>query len=164
MIEKIIALSLKKPLIIVLLLVSVIAAGVYQYRRLPTDAFPDISPVMVPIFAEAHGMAPEEIERLITFPIESAMNGLPKVKQIKSNPFDNYCTATINITIVDTTIPTWDFSPTNQNLEFGDALLYDLDASDLSGINSYWKNDTINFNIDSNGVLTNTTILTPRTY
>ena len=84
MIEKIIALSLKKRLIIVLLLVSVIAAGVYQYRRLPTDAFPDISPVMVPIFAEAHGMAPEEIERLITFPIESAMNGLPGVKLVKS--------------------------------------------------------------------------------
>ena len=84
MIEKIIALALKKRLIIILFLISVIAAGVYQYRRLPTDAFPDISPVMVPIFAEAHGMAPEEIERLITFPIESAMNGLPGVKLVKS--------------------------------------------------------------------------------
>lgn len=84
MIEKIIAQSLKKRLIIVMVLVTVIAAGVYQYRRLPTDAFPDISPVMVPIFAEAHGMAPEEIERLITFPIESAMNGLPGVKLVKS--------------------------------------------------------------------------------
>ena len=84
MIEKIIVLSLKKRLIIVLLLISVIAAGVYQYHRLPTDAFPDISPVMVPIFAEAHGMAPEEIERLITFPIESAMNGLPGVRLVKS--------------------------------------------------------------------------------
>ncbi len=84
MIEKIIALSLKKRLIIGLVLATVIAAGIYQYRRLPTDAFPDISPVMVPIFAEAHGMAPEEIERLITFPIESAMNGLPGVKLVKS--------------------------------------------------------------------------------
>lgn len=58
--------------------------GVFQYNRLPTDAFPDISPVMVPIFAEAHGMAPEEVERLITFPIESAMNGLPGVRLVKS--------------------------------------------------------------------------------
>jgi cobalt-zinc-cadmium resistance protein CzcA len=65
-------------------LIGIIVAGVYQYGRLPTDAFPDISPVMVPVFAEAHGMAPEEIERLITFPIESAMNGLPGVKLIKS--------------------------------------------------------------------------------
>jgi cobalt-zinc-cadmium resistance protein CzcA len=51
---------------------------------MPVDAFPDISPIMVPLFAEAHGMAPEEVERLITYPIESAMNGLPGVTQIKS--------------------------------------------------------------------------------
>jgi cobalt-zinc-cadmium resistance protein CzcA len=51
---------------------------------MPVDAFPDISPVMVPVFAEAHGMAPEEIERLIAYPIEASMNGLPDVTQIKS--------------------------------------------------------------------------------
>lgn len=84
MIEKIIALALRKRLIVILILLISIIAGVDQYLRLPTDAFPDISPVMVPIFAEAHGMAPEEIERLITFPIESAMNGLPGVKLVKS--------------------------------------------------------------------------------
>lgn len=65
-------------------LVGIIVAGIIQYRSLSTDAFPDISPVMVPVFAEAHGMAPEEIERLITFPIESSMNGLPGITQIKS--------------------------------------------------------------------------------
>ena len=58
--------------------------GVYMYFELPRDAFPDISPVMVPVFSEAHGMAPEEIERLIAFPIESAMNGLPDVTLVKS--------------------------------------------------------------------------------
>jgi len=63
---------------------AVIALGVYRYSDMPVDAFPDISPTMVPVFAEAHGMAPEEIERLITYPIESAMNGLPGVRQIKS--------------------------------------------------------------------------------
>ncbi len=87
MILKLVELSLKKRSIIVLLLLSVIAYGVYQYRQLPTDAFPDISPVMVPVFAEAHGMAPEEIERMITFPIESAMNGLPGVTLVKSTSF-----------------------------------------------------------------------------
>ena len=61
-----------------------LGVGVYQYQRMPVDAFPDISPIMVPVFAEGHGMAPEEIERLITYPIESAMNGLPGVTQIKS--------------------------------------------------------------------------------
>ncbi len=75
---------LKNRLLAVLLLIGVTAIGIYQYRSLPTDAFPDISPVMVPVFTEAHGMAPEEVERLITFPIESAMNGLPSVRLIKS--------------------------------------------------------------------------------
>jgi cobalt-zinc-cadmium resistance protein CzcA len=75
---------LKNRLIAVILLMGIITLGLFSYNRLPTDAFPDISPVMVPVFAEAHGMAPEEIERLITFPIESAMNGLPGVKLIKS--------------------------------------------------------------------------------
>ena len=63
---------------------AVIGLGIYQYQRMPVDAFPDISPIMVPVFVEGHGMAPEEIERLITYPIESAMNGLPGVTQIKS--------------------------------------------------------------------------------
>ena len=84
MVEQIVAWTLKNRLIVVALLVATVALGVVQYRRLPTDAFPDISPVMVSVFAEAHGMAPEEVERLITFPIESAMNGLPGVRLIKS--------------------------------------------------------------------------------
>ncbi len=84
MLEPIVAWTLKNRLVMVVLLVAVIALGVFQYRRLPTDAFPDISPVMVSVFAEAHGMAPEEVERLITFPIESGMNGLPGVRLIKS--------------------------------------------------------------------------------
>jgi len=52
-------------------------------------------------------------------------------------------------------IPIWDQTPTDQILEFGEALLYDLNASDLSGIALYWINETSNFNIDSNGVITN---------
>ena len=71
-------------LLVVLLLFALMGAGVYMYFELPRDAFPDISPIMVPVFSEAHGMAPEEVERLITFPIESAMNGLPDVTLVKS--------------------------------------------------------------------------------
>lgn len=84
MIDKIIRLSLKARGLVIIALIAVLLYGVYAYRQMPVDAFPDISPVMVPVFAEAHGMAPEEIERLITFPIESAMNGLPGVTQVKS--------------------------------------------------------------------------------
>ncbi|MCK5125610.1 MAG: efflux RND transporter permease subunit [candidate division Zixibacteria bacterium] len=82
--KKLFELVLRNRLISIVLMIGVIALGVFNYQSLPTDAFPDISPVMVPVFAEAHGMAPEEVERLITFPIESAMNGLPGVKLIKS--------------------------------------------------------------------------------
>jgi len=82
--DKIVNISLRYRFFVILGIIGITILGVYQYSQLPVDAFPDISSVMVPVFAEAHGMAPEEIERLITFPIESAMNGLPSVKQIKS--------------------------------------------------------------------------------
>ena len=82
--DKLIDVSLQTHGLVVVAILAVIGFGVYQYSRMPVDAFPDISPIMVPVFAEAHGMAPEEIERLITYPIETAMNGLPNVTQIKS--------------------------------------------------------------------------------
>ncbi|UCC32500.1 MAG: efflux RND transporter permease subunit [Phycisphaerales bacterium] len=84
MIDKLLEVSLRAKGLLVIAAVSVSGYGIYEYRQMPVDAFPDISPIMVPVFAEAHGMAPEEIERLITYPIESAMNGLPGVVQIKS--------------------------------------------------------------------------------
>lgn len=84
MINRITKSALKVPGLVLLAVVTILGVGVFQYQRMPVDAFPDISPIMVPVFAEGHGMAPEEIERLITYPIESAMNGLPDVTQIKS--------------------------------------------------------------------------------
>jgi hypothetical protein len=84
MFDRLIRASIRGRLLVLLVFVSVVAYGVHSYRQMPVDAFPDISPIMVPIFAEAHGMAPEEIERLIAYPIEASMNGLPDVTQIKS--------------------------------------------------------------------------------
>jgi len=84
MLDNLIRISIRGRLLVLMALAGAIAFGVHTYRTMPVDAFPDISPIMVPVFAEAHGMAPEEIEPLITFPIERAMNGLPGVTQIKS--------------------------------------------------------------------------------
>jgi len=84
MINRLIEVSIKHRLLVIILMLGVFLGGIFQYNKLPVNAFPDISPIMVPVFAEAHGMAPEEVERLITFPIESAMNGLPDVTTIKS--------------------------------------------------------------------------------
>lgn len=84
MINRLVEASLKARGLVIVAVLAVVGYGAYEYGRMPVDAFPDISPIMVPVFAEGHGMAPEEIERLITYPIESAMNGLPGVTQIKS--------------------------------------------------------------------------------
>jgi cobalt-zinc-cadmium resistance protein CzcA len=84
MIPKIINSALKNRGLILLALLGVIGLGIIEYRKLDVEAFPDISPIMVPIFAEPDGMAPEEVEQLVTYPIENAMNGLPNVTLIKS--------------------------------------------------------------------------------
>ncbi len=84
MIDRIISNVLKNRGLVLLALLGVIGLGVLEYRTLDVEAFPDISPIMVPIFAEPDGMAPEEVEQLITYPIETAMNGLPNVTLIKS--------------------------------------------------------------------------------
>ncbi|MBT8042637.1 MAG: CusA/CzcA family heavy metal efflux RND transporter [Pontiella sp.] len=84
MIERIINAALNNRGLVLLALAGVVALGVVEYRRLDVEAFPDISPIMVPVFAEPDGMAPEEVEKLVAYPIETAMNGLPNVTQIKS--------------------------------------------------------------------------------
>ncbi|MDF7806170.1 CusA/CzcA family heavy metal efflux RND transporter [Pontiellaceae bacterium B12219] len=84
MIEKIINSVLNNRGLVLIALLGVIALGVFEYRKLDVEAFPDISPIVVPVFAEAEGMAPEEVEQLITYPIETAMNGLPDVNLVKS--------------------------------------------------------------------------------
>ena len=84
MIERLILLSLKYKLLIILLFVGVCAAGGFSLSQLSIDAFPDISPNLVQIFAEIEGMAPEEVERFVTRPVEVAMRGIPGVKKIRS--------------------------------------------------------------------------------
>jgi cobalt-zinc-cadmium resistance protein CzcA len=84
MISKLIHSVLRNRGLVLLALLGVIGLGVVEYRALDVEAFPDISPVMVPVFTEPQGMAPEEVEQLVTYPIETAMNGLPNVRLIKS--------------------------------------------------------------------------------
>jgi cobalt-zinc-cadmium resistance protein CzcA len=59
-------------------------AGVLAWRALPIDAFPDVTNVQVMVLTDAPGRAPEDVERQITFPIETAMQGLPRVEQVRS--------------------------------------------------------------------------------
>lgn len=84
MIDRILEFSLTNRLLTILLGLAVMAAGAISFTRLPIDAFPDVSPNLVQIVTEAAGLAPEEVENLITYPIEVSMNGLPGVSQVKS--------------------------------------------------------------------------------
>ena len=84
MLSKIIQFSLKRRLFIVLVTAAVAALGLVAYNRLNTDVFPDASPALVQVFTEAEGMAPEEVEQLISYSIESSIFGLPRIKNIRS--------------------------------------------------------------------------------
>ena len=76
--------SLANRLLVLAISVVLMAYGAYQAARLPVDVFPDLNKPTVTLMTEAGGMAPEEVEQLITFPLETTMNGLPGVSGIRS--------------------------------------------------------------------------------
>lgn len=84
MINAIIHFSVSHRLIVMLLVVVLIGAGWYSLRRLPIDAVPDVTNVQVQVLTAAPSLAPLEIERQITFPVEVAMSGLPNIQEIRS--------------------------------------------------------------------------------
>jgi heavy metal efflux system protein len=84
MVHRIVRASLRQPLIILILTGTLIGVGLWSLGRLPVDAYPDISPPMVEIVTQWPGHAAEEVERLITVPVENGMNGLPHLKVVRS--------------------------------------------------------------------------------
>ncbi len=84
MLNKLIDWSVANRLLVVLGLVAVIAAAALLIPRLNLDAFPDVTNVQVQINTEAKGLASEEVEQLITFPVESVMYALPDVEEVRS--------------------------------------------------------------------------------
>src|SRR5687767_5136817 len=70
--------------IVIALSVLLLAAAIWTARAMPIDVFPDLTAPTVTILAEGHGMAPEEMESLVTFPIESAINGASGVRRVRS--------------------------------------------------------------------------------
>ncbi|MCK4874866.1 MAG: efflux RND transporter permease subunit, partial [Sulfurimonas sp.] len=87
MLDKLIDISLKYKLLVITLFVIVTAFGFKAYQEIPVDAFPDITPKQVVIYTESPGNSAEDIEKLITYPIESAISGIAGVKMIMSNSF-----------------------------------------------------------------------------
>ena len=83
-INRIVAGSLRQRFLVLFFSIMLIAGGSNSFRRLPVDAYPDLSPPQVEIITQWPGRAAEEVERLITVPIEVEMNGIPNMTVIRS--------------------------------------------------------------------------------
>ena len=77
MLSRLIAFSLAQRLLIIVASILMIAAGYQAFKGLPIDAFPDVTPIQVNVYTESPGLAAEDVEKLLTFPMETAMAGLP---------------------------------------------------------------------------------------
>jgi len=99
--KKIIDFALRNRLLMLVLGVFVLAGGYFSYNQLPIDAFPDVSPSLVQVFTTTEGLAPEEVEKYITFPVEVSMNGLPNLKLIRS--VSNFGLSVVNVYFEDGT-------------------------------------------------------------
>ena len=84
MLNHIVDLSLRYKVLVLLAFLIVIVLGVRAFQQVPVDAFPDVTPNQVNIYTESPGLAAEDVEKLLTYPIESAMAGLPGVEIIRS--------------------------------------------------------------------------------
>lgn len=84
MFEKLCELAVRQRAMVLLLLVVIAGAGVYSVMNLSMEAFPDVTNVQVQVFTETPTLAAVEVEKLISFPIESVMNGIPGVNEVRS--------------------------------------------------------------------------------
>jgi CzcA family heavy metal efflux pump len=82
--KRLISWSIDHHWLVIALSALLLAAGVWTARDMPVDVFPDLTAPTVTILAEGHGMAPEEMEALVTFPIETAINGASGVRRVRS--------------------------------------------------------------------------------
>jgi heavy metal efflux system protein len=129
LIDRFISLFLSQRALSVLLLMAIIVLGVYSVFTIPTDSFPDVSNVQVQIITETEALAAEEVESLITVPIEYALNGLPFVKLVRSSSefglsvvtaiFDDNCDVYFARQLVQQRLTTLTFPPDVERPQLG---------------------------------------------
>lgn len=84
MLNAIVEASLRYKVLVLVLFAILIGFGIQAFRQVPVDAFPDVTPIQVNIYTESPGLAAEDVEKLLTTPIEGAMAGLPGVEEVRS--------------------------------------------------------------------------------
>ncbi|MBS0569025.1 MAG: efflux RND transporter permease subunit, partial [Proteobacteria bacterium] len=117
--NRIVAAALAQRFLVMLLTAILVGAGWWSLERLPMDAYPDLSPPMVEIITQWPGHSAEEVERLITVPVELAMNGIPKLATQRS--ISLYGLSDVTLTFADGTDN--DFARQHVLNRFGDATL-----------------------------------------
>src|SRR6202021_3975843 len=84
MIHRLVQFALRQRFLILMLTVFLAVAGALSFQRMPVDAYPDLSPPMVEIITQWPGHAAEEVERLVSLPLEVEMNGVPHMEVMRS--------------------------------------------------------------------------------
>ena len=85
MLNKLIKFSLKNKYFVLFCSLAIVIIGVQTARNMDVDVFPDLTAPTVVVMTDAHGMASEEVERLVTYPIETAVNGATDVRRVRSS-------------------------------------------------------------------------------
>ncbi len=83
--DQIIRWSIQRRFLVVMAALAVLAYGIWTALRMPVDVFPDLTAPTVTVVTEAHGLAPQEVELLVTFPLETAVNGATGVRRVRSS-------------------------------------------------------------------------------
>lgn len=90
MVKSIIKFALDNRLFVIAITIVVSIAAIYTLKNMETDVFPDLTAPTVVIMTEADGMAPEEVERFVTFPVETAVNGSTGIRRVRSQSAQGY--------------------------------------------------------------------------
>jgi cobalt-zinc-cadmium resistance protein CzcA len=132
--DRLIQFAIKNAIWVMLFIVAWIGVGIYSYQKLPIDAVPDITNTQVQINTQATGFTSLEVEQRITYPIENAMAGLPKLEMTRS--ISRYGLSQVTIIFKDGTDIYWARQQINQRLQEAQAELPDSIAPTMSPVST----------------------------
>lgn len=132
--DRLIQFSIKNAIWVILFIVAWIGVGVYSYQKLPIDAVPDITNVQVQVNTQAAGFTALEVEQRITYPIETAMAGLPKLEMTRS--ISRYGLSQVTIIFKDGTDIYWARQQINQRIQEAQAALPDDISPTMSPVST----------------------------